>query len=85
VAAAAHGDQELPLAGEPQDGPDVGNTGAARDERGAAVDRTVPDSAGSLVRRIACANQLAAELSRELRESGVVQHGSVSRVGVEHG
>jgi hypothetical protein len=85
VAAAAHGDYELPLAGEPQGGPDVGDAGAARDERGAAVDGTVPDSTGGLVLRIACADQLAAELSREVGEGGVVQHRGAAMVGVEHG
>ena len=84
MAAAAHGDYELPLAGEPHGGPDVGDAGAARDEHGAAVDGTVPDSAGGLVRRIACADQLAAELSREVGEGGVVQHRGVAMVGVEH-
>jgi hypothetical protein len=85
VAAAAHGDDELPLAGEPHGGPDVGDAGAARDEHGAAVDGTVPDSAGDLVLRIACADQLAAKLSRELGEGSVVQHRDVAKVGVEHG
>jgi hypothetical protein len=85
VAAAAHREYELPLAGEPHGGPDVGDAGAAGNERGAAVDGAVPDSAGGLVRRIACTDQLAAELSREVGEGGIVQDRGVTIVGVEHG
>jgi len=85
VAAAAHGDYEVPLAGEPHGGPDVGDAGAARDERWSAVDGTVPDAAGGLVWRIACADQLPTELSREVGKGGVVQHRGVAMVGVEKG
>ncbi len=85
VAAAAHGDDELPLAREPHGGPDVGDPSTACDEGGAAVDGPVPDAAGGFVRPIACADQLPPELSREAGEGGVVQHRSIAMVGVEHG
>jgi hypothetical protein len=85
VAAAPHGNYELTLAGEPHGGADVGDAGAARDEQGAAVDGTVPDPASGFVPRIACADQLASELSREGGEGGVVQDRGVAMVGVEQG
>lgn len=50
VAAGAHCHQQLPLAGEANRGDDVGDSRAAGDAGGAAVDRSVPDRARVVAR-----------------------------------
>jgi hypothetical protein len=49
VAAAAHGDAQVPRAGEREPCHDVGGPGAAHDRGRAPVDRGVPDGAGGVV------------------------------------
>jgi hypothetical protein len=49
VAARAHRDEQVALAGETDRSDDVGDAGAACDAGRAAVDRTVPDRAGLVV------------------------------------
>ena len=49
VAAGAHRDEQIALAGEADRGGDVGDAGAAGDAGWAAVDRAVPDRAGLVV------------------------------------
>ena len=44
VAAAAHGDEQVVGAGEVHRARDVGRAGAARDDRGTAVEHAVPDA-----------------------------------------
>jgi hypothetical protein len=74
VASASDGHEEIALAREPDRRPDIGDAGAARDERGPAVDRAIPDATGSLVLRVAGPDQLAAELSGEVGECGITEH-----------
>jgi hypothetical protein len=83
VAAASHGDEKIALAGETDCGPDVGGAGAARDERGMTIDRTVPDGAGGVVLRIARTDKLSTEVSRQVCEGRVVQSGGVARLSLE--
>jgi hypothetical protein len=75
VAAASHGDEKIVLACEADGGPDVGGTGAARDEPGMTIDRTVPDRAGGVVLRVAGTDELATEVSRQI--------GGVARLRLE--
>ena len=49
VAAGAHANQQIALAGEADRGSDVGDAGAADDPGWAAVDRAVPDRSGFVV------------------------------------
>ena len=61
VAAAAHRDEEVVLAGEPHRGDHVRQPRAARDQPGMLVDAGVPDPPRLLVLGVAGANQPAAE------------------------
>ena len=61
VPAAAYGDQQIPLAGEGDDLRDVGSVGAARDQRGVAVDHRVVDGPRVVVVAVARLDQTAAE------------------------
>jgi hypothetical protein len=83
VASASHGHEEIALAREPDRHPDIGDAGAARDERGTAVDRAIPDATGSLVLRVAGPDQLAAELAGEVGECRITEHGRGATVGLE--
>src|SRR5262249_1198821 len=71
VPAAAHGEGELVLAGEVDRGDDVGDVGAAGDERGPAVDHGVVDATGLVVARVGRLNQLAAQQSAQALYGGV--------------
>jgi hypothetical protein len=68
VPAASHGDEKIPLPGETDGGPDVGRAGAARDEPGVTIDRTVPDRSGGVVQRVAGADELTTEVLRQAGE-----------------
>jgi hypothetical protein len=83
VAAASHRDAEIALAREPDGGLDIGDAGAARDERGMAIDRAVPDAARGVVLRVAGTDQLAAEVSRQVGEDRIVESGGVATLGLE--
>jgi hypothetical protein len=85
VAAASHSDEKIPLAREPDDSPDVGGAGAARDEPGMTIDRTVPDRAGGVVRRVAGTDELAAEVWRQVGEGRIVESGSGATLSFERG
>jgi hypothetical protein len=52
VAAGAHRHQQVALAGEANRGDDIGDSRAAGDAGRAAVDRSVPDRARSVVARV---------------------------------
>ena len=69
VAATSHGDQKIALPRETDGGPDVGGAGAARDEPGPTIDRTVPDRAGGVVLWVAGLDELSTEVSRQVGES----------------
>ena len=73
VATGAHADQQIALAGEADRGDDVGDTGAAGDAGRMAVNRAVPDPAGSVVAGAGGHQQLSAERSAELVERGRLQ------------
>jgi hypothetical protein len=49
VAAGAHRDKQIVLAGEVERGDDVGDAGTAGDPAGSSVDSAVPDRAGLVV------------------------------------
>ena len=57
MAAAADGNLQPPIAGEPQRGKDIGGTGATGDQRGAVANRSVPDRADLFVAIISRAMQ----------------------------
>ena len=68
VAAGAYGDQQIALAGEADRRDDVGDAGAAGDAGRTAVNRAIPDPAGSVVAGARRQQQLSAERSAELVE-----------------
>jgi hypothetical protein len=68
VAAAPHGHEHVVLAREAHGGQDVGDAGAARDERRAPVDHGVVDGAGRVVAGVAGPQQAATELLGEARD-----------------
>ena len=76
VAAAADGDREVALAGEPERGGHVGGARGAGDQRGPAVDRAVPDLAGLVVVVVAGAQQLT--LEGRGRHAGTVPRGAAA-------
>jgi hypothetical protein len=53
----------------------VGGASGARDERGPPVDHPVEDAAGLVVRLVARADELAAEIYPERFDGGLVQRG----------
>ena len=61
VAAAAHRDQQVVVAGEAHGADHVGDAAAADDQPGPAVDRGVPDRAGDVVARILGQDRAAGE------------------------
>ncbi len=73
VPAAAYGDQQIPLACEGDDLRDVGSVGAARDQRGVAVDHRVVDGSRVVVVAVARLDQPAAEAGQLL--TGVDESG----------
>ena len=75
VAAASDGDVDAGSAREPNCRHDVGNPGAARDQRRAAVDRAVPDASLGVVGRILAADELASQRRLELRDGGLLEPG----------
>jgi hypothetical protein len=81
VLAAADGDDELLGARELDRAHDVGDAGAAHDQRRAAVDRSVPDRARGVVAVIAGADHLAAHAFGELGDRSVGQHGLLKLLG----
>jgi hypothetical protein len=81
VAAGSHGHEQIALACETDSGPDVGGAGAARDEPGTTIDRTVPDRAGGVVLRVAGTDELSTEVLRQFGEGRIVENGR--RLGVE--
>jgi hypothetical protein len=66
VPAGSHGDEKFALARETDGGPDVDGAGAARDEPGMTIDRTVPDRASGVVLRVAGTDELSTEVLREV-------------------
>ena len=83
MAAAAHGDEKIALARETDRPRDVGGAGAARDERGMTVDRTVPDRAGGVVLRVAGTDELSTEVLRQVGEGRIVESGGVATLSLE--
>ena len=83
MAAASHGDEKIALARETDGGPDVGGAGAARDEPGMTIDRTVPDRAGGVVLRVAGTDELSTEVSRQIGEGRIVESGGVATLSLE--
>ena len=69
VPAAADGDRQIALAGEPQRLLDVVGARAARDQRRPAVDRAVPDPPGLVVALLAGSQERAAEPPRRAAAS----------------
>jgi hypothetical protein len=61
VAAAADRHQQLAAAGEAYRRDDIGQSGAARNQRRASVDHAVPHFPGFIVARAAGTDQLAAQ------------------------
>jgi hypothetical protein len=76
VAAGSHGDEKIALARETDGRTDVGGAGAARDEPGMTIDRTVPDRAGGVVLRVAGTDELSTEVLRQVGEGRIVKSGS---------
>jgi hypothetical protein len=70
VATGADGDQQVALAREAHRGDHIGHACAAGDAGRAAVDRAVPDLAGSVVTGARRQDELAAEGFRERLEVG---------------
>jgi len=83
VAAASHGDEQIALARETDGSPDVDGAGAARDEPGTTIDRTVPDRAGGVVLRVAGTDELSTEVLRQVGEGRIVESGGVATLGLE--
>jgi hypothetical protein len=83
VAAASHGDEQIAFARETDRGLDVGGAGAARDEPGMTIDRTVPDRAGGVVPRVAGADELSTKVSRQIAEGRIVERGGVAGLSRE--
>src|SRR3954468_5854128 len=79
MAAAADRDFELLAARETQCRRDVGGSSALHDQRGMLVVGSVPESARVVVARIARADDVPAELSRELGDGGVAQNTGLVR------
>jgi hypothetical protein len=72
VTAASHRNEKIVLARKPDCSLDVGGACAACNERRVPIDRTVPDSAGGVVRRVARTDQLSSELMRKCGEVSIV-------------
>ena len=83
MAAASHGDEKIALARETDGSPDIGGAGAARDEPGMTIDRTVPDRSGGVVLRVAGTDQLSTEMSRQVGEGRIVESGGVATLSLE--
>jgi hypothetical protein len=83
VAAASHGDEKIALTRETDGGPDIGCAGAARDERGMTIDRTVPDRAGLVVPRVAGTDERSPEVSRQAGDGRIVESGGVGTLSLE--
>ena len=83
MAAASHGDEKIALARETDGGPHVGGAGAAGDESGMTIDRTVPDRAGSVVLPVAGTDELSTEVSCKVSDGRVVESGGVATLGLE--
>ena len=83
MAAASNGDEKIALARETDGGLDVGGAGAARDEPGTTIDRTVPDRAGRVVLRVAGTDERATEVWRQVGEGRIVQSGGVAPLSLE--
>jgi hypothetical protein len=75
MPAAANGNLQSLVSGEPQRGEDVGRTGATGDEGGPSADRAVPDRADFFVAFISRAMQRTRKTLSELLNGGLVQAG----------
>jgi hypothetical protein len=75
VPATPDGDREAGRSGEPHRGDHVGRAGAARDERGEAIYRSVPDLALLVVGRIPGSNELSAKGTLEFAQSRLIEPG----------
>ena len=73
VAPASYGDLEVAVAGEAHRRDHIGPARAAGDAGRMAVDRAIPDPAGSVVAGAGRQQQLSAERSAELVECGRLQ------------
>jgi hypothetical protein len=47
------------------------------------IDRTVPDGAGGVVRRVAGTDELSTEVWRQVGEGRIVERGGVATLGLE--
>jgi hypothetical protein len=74
VAAPAHGRQEIVLAGEADRGAHVVGAGAARDQRGSAVDDAIPHLASGIVFRVARVEQVARKRAWRASLAAVTGH-----------
>ena len=66
MATTPDGDGKLLSAREPDSRDDIGNIGAARDQRRVFINRAVPDPAGALVAVITGENKFTAQMSFEV-------------------
>jgi len=78
VTPTADGDLKVRAPREPHSRNHVRRPGAARDQRGATVDRTVPDLAALVIDRIPGAHELSAEGSLQLPHRGLIELGTDS-------
>ena len=83
MAAASHGDEKIVLTRQTDGGTDVGGAGAARDEPGMTIDRTVPDRAGGVVLRVAGTDERSTKVLRQIGEGRIVEGGGVATLGLE--
>jgi hypothetical protein len=83
VATASHGHDKITLACETDGGPDVAGAGAARDDRGMTIDRTVPNRTGGVVLWVAGTDDLSTEVSRQVGERRIVESGRVAALVLE--
>src|SRR3954452_9823927 len=83
MPAAADSDLELLAAREPQRRSNVGRAGALHDQGWMLVVCGVPESARFVVARVARADDVSAQLSRELGDGGVAQNAGLVR-GCSH-
>jgi hypothetical protein len=69
------------LPGEADRGPDVRDAGAAHDEAGVSVDRTVPHPAVLLVTQVTWTNDFTTQRRREFLDGGLID---VNLLGAGH-
>jgi hypothetical protein len=71
MAASAHRNLQISIAGKSQHGEDIGCAGATGDQRRTSADCTIPDRADLLIALVERAEQWSAEARSELLHFGV--------------